>query len=191
MHRSGKPVDLSPMEYRILEYLIHRPRVIVSKRELLEHLYDYNWEHHSNVIEAHVSNLRRKLDAADAAAQHRDASRTRLPNDGGQAGEPMRPYSLTRRLIIAVLLVELLSALAITGLALVYERHTQFHAFDIMLRGRADSLLGAVQDAGDTAGQRDARRDGAQPARQRHLRGPGCETDASWGAPRNWNGARG
>lgn len=61
----------------------------------------------------------------------------------------MRPYSLTRRLVIAVLLVELLSALAITGLALVYERHTQFHAFDIMLRGRADSLLGAVQDAGD------------------------------------------
>jgi len=61
----------------------------------------------------------------------------------------MKPYSLTRRLVIAVLLVELLSALAITGLALVYERHTQFHAFDIMLRGRADSLLGAVQDAED------------------------------------------
>lgn len=61
----------------------------------------------------------------------------------------MRPYSLTRRLVIAVLVVELLSALAITGLTLIYERHTQFHAFDIMLRGRADSLLGAVQDAGD------------------------------------------
>ena len=64
VRRSGKPVDLSPTEYRILEYLIHRPRVIVSKRELLEHLYDYNWEHHSNVIEAHISNLRRKLDTA-------------------------------------------------------------------------------------------------------------------------------
>ena len=63
VHRDGRPIDLSPMEYRILEYLIHRPRIIVSKRELLEHLYDYNWEHHSNVIEAHVSNLRRKLDA--------------------------------------------------------------------------------------------------------------------------------
>lgn len=61
--RSGKIIDLSPMEYRILEYLVHRPRVVVSKRELLEHLYDYNWEHHSNVIEAHVSNLRKKLDA--------------------------------------------------------------------------------------------------------------------------------
>jgi DNA-binding response OmpR family regulator len=63
VRRGGKLVDLSPMEYRILEYMMHRPRTVVSKRELLEHLYDYNWEHHSNVIEAHVSNLRRKLDA--------------------------------------------------------------------------------------------------------------------------------
>jgi DNA-binding response OmpR family regulator len=63
VHRSGTLVDLSPTEYRILEYLMFRPRVIVSKRELLEHLYDYNWEHHSNVIEAHISNLRKKLDA--------------------------------------------------------------------------------------------------------------------------------
>jgi DNA-binding response OmpR family regulator len=61
--RAGITIDLTPMEYHILEYLMHRPRVIISKRELLEHLYDYNWEHHSNVIEAHVSNLRRKLDA--------------------------------------------------------------------------------------------------------------------------------
>ena len=58
---AGDLVDLSPTEYRILEYLMHRPRVVVSKRELLEHLYDFTWEHHSNVIEAHVSNLRRKL----------------------------------------------------------------------------------------------------------------------------------
>lgn len=59
--RRGRPLDLSPTEYRILEYLIHRPRAVVSKQELLEHLYDFDWEHHSNVIEAHVSNLRRKL----------------------------------------------------------------------------------------------------------------------------------
>jgi DNA-binding response OmpR family regulator len=58
---AGAPVTLSPMEYRILEYLMHRPRAVISKQELLEHLYDYNWEHHSNVIEAHVSNLRRKI----------------------------------------------------------------------------------------------------------------------------------
>src|ERR1700735_755006 len=64
VRRAGRLIDLSPTEYRILEYMVHRPRVIVSKRELLEHLYDYNWEHHSNVIEAHISNLRRKLEAA-------------------------------------------------------------------------------------------------------------------------------
>lgn len=54
-------LDLSPTEYRILEYMMHRPRAVVSKRELSEHLYDYDWEHHSNVIEVHISNLRRKL----------------------------------------------------------------------------------------------------------------------------------
>ncbi len=64
VRRAGTLVDLSPTEYRILEYLIHHPRKIVSQRELLEHLYDYNWEHHSNVIEAHVSNLRKRLGAA-------------------------------------------------------------------------------------------------------------------------------
>ncbi|QEE28474.1 response regulator transcription factor [Terriglobus albidus] len=59
--RRGQEIDLSPMEYRILQYLSYRPRAIVSKQELLEHLYDFEWEHHSNVIEAHISNLRRKL----------------------------------------------------------------------------------------------------------------------------------
>lgn len=68
VHRAGAPVDLSPTEYRILEYLIHHPRKVVSQRELLEHLYDYNWEHHSNVIEAHVSNLRKRLQGAHSGA---------------------------------------------------------------------------------------------------------------------------
>jgi two-component system response regulator PhoP len=65
VHRRNQLIDLSPTEYRILEYLIHRPRAIVSKQELLEHLYDFDWEHHSNVIEAHISNLRRKLNKAE------------------------------------------------------------------------------------------------------------------------------
>jgi DNA-binding response OmpR family regulator len=63
VRQGSETVSLSPTEYRILEYLMFRPRVIVSKRELLEHLYDFTWEHHSNVIEAHVSNLRKKLRA--------------------------------------------------------------------------------------------------------------------------------
>jgi signal transduction histidine kinase len=61
----------------------------------------------------------------------------------------MKPRSIKMQLIASVLLVELAAALCITGLALAYERRTHFRAFDVMLRGRADSLLGAVQDAGD------------------------------------------
>lgn len=61
----------------------------------------------------------------------------------------MKRYSIARRLIVMVLLVELLSAICVTGVALVYERHAHFRAFDIMLRGRADSVFGAVQDAED------------------------------------------
>ncbi|HKF50318.1 MAG TPA: response regulator transcription factor [Terracidiphilus sp.] len=69
VQRCGAAVELSPTEYRILEYMIHHPRKVVSQRELLEHLYDYNWEHHSNVIEAHVSNLRKRLQAAVPGGQ--------------------------------------------------------------------------------------------------------------------------
>jgi signal transduction histidine kinase len=61
----------------------------------------------------------------------------------------VKPYSLTRRLVVTVLLVELLLAAAATGLALLYERQQNLRSFDLMLRGRADSLLGAVQDAED------------------------------------------
>lgn len=61
----------------------------------------------------------------------------------------MKRHSLTRRLISSVLLVELVFALAVIFLAAAYERHAHLHDFDIMLEGRADSLLGAVQDADD------------------------------------------
>lgn len=63
--RGGRSIELSPTEFRILEYLMYRPRIVVSKRQLLEHLYDFTWEHHSNVIEVHVSNLRKKLRGAE------------------------------------------------------------------------------------------------------------------------------
>jgi len=62
-----------------------------------------------------------------------------------------RAYSIKRRLIASVLLVELLSAVCVTGLAFVYEQHAHMRAFEVMLRGRAYALLGAVQDAEDAA----------------------------------------
>ncbi len=60
--RGGREIALTPMEYRVLEYMAHRPRAVVSKSELLEHLYDFNWEKFSNVIEVYISGLRRKVD---------------------------------------------------------------------------------------------------------------------------------
>lgn len=58
--------------------------------------------------------------------------------------------SIAFRLITAVLLVELAAAALVILVAWGYERHTHFRSFDVMLRGRADSVLGAVQDAEDT-----------------------------------------
>jgi DNA-binding response OmpR family regulator len=64
VRRGQKEIALVPMEYRVLEYLAHRPRAVISKSELLEHLYDYNWEKFSNVIEVYISGLRRKIDGS-------------------------------------------------------------------------------------------------------------------------------
>lgn len=61
----------------------------------------------------------------------------------------MKGYSLTRRLMVAVLLVQLCSSVTFLGLAAVYEAFSNFRAFDVMLHGRADSMVGAVQDAED------------------------------------------
>ena len=53
---------LTSREAAVLEYLLRRKGYVVSKTELLEHLYDFNWERFSNVIEVYISGLRRKLD---------------------------------------------------------------------------------------------------------------------------------
>jgi DNA-binding response OmpR family regulator len=59
--RGTRPLVLTAMEYRVLEYMAHRPRAVISKTEMLEHLYDQNWERFSNVLEVYISSLRRKL----------------------------------------------------------------------------------------------------------------------------------
>ncbi len=68
--RGKRLVELTPMEYRVLEYLAHRPKAVVSKSELLEHLYDFNWEKFSNVLEVYISGLRRKLENDTAPLIH-------------------------------------------------------------------------------------------------------------------------
>ena len=58
----GRPVALPAMEYRLLEYLALRAGQLVAKEEIVEHLYDFNAEKFSNVVEVYISALRKKLD---------------------------------------------------------------------------------------------------------------------------------
>jgi len=59
---SGKPVELTAYEYRVLEYLVLHAGEVVSKSTLTEHLYNEDEERDSNVIEVFVRRLRTKLD---------------------------------------------------------------------------------------------------------------------------------
>lgn len=63
VRRRGTEAVLRALEYRLLEYLALRAGEVVSKTDLLEHLYDYNWEKFSNVVEVYVYSIRKKIEA--------------------------------------------------------------------------------------------------------------------------------
>jgi two-component system OmpR family response regulator len=58
---NGVPVELSQIEFRLLRCFMLHPGQILSQQRLNEHLYDHATEHDSNVIEAHITRLRRKI----------------------------------------------------------------------------------------------------------------------------------
>ncbi len=57
----GKPVKLTSHEYRLLAYLMHHKGRVVSRTEMVEHLYDQDFDRDSNTIEVFVGRLRKKL----------------------------------------------------------------------------------------------------------------------------------
>ncbi len=59
---SGRDVELTAYEYKVLEYLMLHPDQVVSKTELTEHLYEQDYDRDSNVLEVFVRRLRQKLD---------------------------------------------------------------------------------------------------------------------------------
>ena len=61
VRHNGEDISLTAAEFSLLRYLMLHPQQIVSKLQLLEHLYDGETERDSNVIEVHVNHLRRKL----------------------------------------------------------------------------------------------------------------------------------
>ena len=57
----GRSLSLTALEYRLLAYLAHHQGRVVSRTELIEHLYDQNFDRDSNTIEVFVGRLRKKL----------------------------------------------------------------------------------------------------------------------------------
>jgi two-component system, OmpR family, response regulator len=62
VRRGGTVVDLQPREFRLLEYLMRHADQVVTRTMLLEGVWDYHFDPGTNVIDVHVSRLRRKLD---------------------------------------------------------------------------------------------------------------------------------
>lgn len=61
---AGQPVALTSHEYKVLDYLMHRPGAVVSRTELTEHIYAQDFDRDSNTIEVFVGRLRKKLPPA-------------------------------------------------------------------------------------------------------------------------------
>ena len=59
--RAGRAIDLKPREFRLLEYLMRHAGQVVTRTMLLEAVWDYHFDPQTNVIDVHVSRLRRKI----------------------------------------------------------------------------------------------------------------------------------
>jgi DNA-binding response OmpR family regulator len=61
--RGESPIDLTPREFALLEYLLRRRDEVVAKQDILEHVWDAHYDGDPNVVEVYVGYLRRKIDA--------------------------------------------------------------------------------------------------------------------------------
>lgn len=58
---AGEPVKMTAQEYKLLSYLMHHKGKVVSRTELIEHIYDQDFDRDSNTIEVFVTRIRKKL----------------------------------------------------------------------------------------------------------------------------------
>ena len=68
--RDGAPVELSPTEFALLGYLMRHPRQVLSKAQILEEVWSYDFGGQAHVVELYISYLRKKLDAGRAPMIH-------------------------------------------------------------------------------------------------------------------------
>jgi DNA-binding response OmpR family regulator len=62
VERGGQPLDLTPKEFALLEYLMYHPNQVVTREMIEQHIWNYDFECESNVIDVYVRRLRRKID---------------------------------------------------------------------------------------------------------------------------------
>jgi two-component system OmpR family response regulator len=60
--RGGQTIELQPIEFSLLEYLMRNAGRVVSKTMIMEHVWDYNFDPQTNVVEARICRLRDKVD---------------------------------------------------------------------------------------------------------------------------------
>ena len=60
--RAGREIELQPREFRLLEYLMRHSGQVLTRTMLLEKVWDYHFDPQTNVIDVHVSRLRKKID---------------------------------------------------------------------------------------------------------------------------------
>ncbi|MEH3045933.1 response regulator transcription factor [Sphingomonas adhaesiva] len=65
--RAGRTIELQPREFRLLEYMLRHAEQVVTRTMLLEGVWDYHFDPGTNVIDVHLSRLRKKVDEGFAA----------------------------------------------------------------------------------------------------------------------------
>jgi DNA-binding response OmpR family regulator len=60
--RGGRPIELKPKEYALLEFLVHNCDRPVTRSHIIEHVWDIHFDSISNVVEVHINSLRNKID---------------------------------------------------------------------------------------------------------------------------------
>ncbi len=68
--RAGTPIALTATEFKLLRYLMSNPRRVLSKAQILDHVWNYDFRGDANVVETYISYLRRKVDAHGPALIH-------------------------------------------------------------------------------------------------------------------------
>jgi DNA-binding response OmpR family regulator len=62
VEREGRPIELTPREFALLEYLMYHPNQVVRREMIEQHIWNYDFECESNVIDVYIRRLRRKID---------------------------------------------------------------------------------------------------------------------------------